>query len=58
MDRIRPLIFEVITALAGWAPGDELGVFHFTRGTLVSMSKGRLVYQIEMTINDQLRIST
>lgn len=58
MDRIRPLIFEVIAALAGWAPGEELGVFNFTRGFLASMNQGRLVYQIDMTINDQLRITT
>jgi len=56
--RIRPLIGEVIAAIAGWAPGDELGVFQLSRGALVSMAKGTLVYQLDFSINDQLRIPT
>ncbi|PCH71936.1 MAG: hypothetical protein COC12_06990 [Rhodobacteraceae bacterium] len=58
LERLQPLIIEVISALAGWAPGNEIGVFNFSRGALASMSKGRLVYQIEMSITDQLRITT
>lgn len=53
---IDTLIFEVIDAIAGWAPADEIGVFELTRGQLVNMSAGTLVYQIDFTINDQLRI--
>lgn len=56
LKRIRPLIGEVIAALAGWAPGDELGVFQLSRGALASMSKGTFVYQLDFSINDQLRI--
>ncbi len=56
--RMRPLIMEVITALAGWAPGDELGVFQLARARIVSMSEGNLIYQIELSIADQLRIPT
>ncbi len=56
--RIRPLIMEVVNALAGWAPGDELGVFQLARARIVSMAEGNLIYQIELTITDQLRIAT
>lgn len=58
LNRIRPLIDEVVTALAGWAPGDETGVFELRRGFLVSIAGGRLVYQLEFSISDQLRIAS
>lgn len=56
--RIRPLIMEVVEAIAGWTPGDQLGVFQLARGRIVSMTGGSLIYQIEFTIDDQLRITT
>lgn len=55
--RLRPLLGEVIDALAGWAPGDELGVFQLRRGGLVSADGGRMLYQLEFSITDQLRIT-
>lgn len=59
-DRALPeldaLIASVIAALAGWAPGDETGVFTLTRGQLVNMQAGTIVYQLDFAINDQLRI--
>lgn len=53
---VRTLIFDIITAIAGWAPSDEIGVFALSRGHLVNMSAGTLVYQLDFTITDQLRI--
>jgi hypothetical protein len=58
LDRVRPLISDVMNAIAGWAPSDELGVFQLRRGSLISLTKGVLIYQIEFSINDQLRIPT
>lgn len=58
LSSIDTLIWEVVEALAGWAPGAEIGVFELARAQLVSMQTGTLVYQIEFRINDQLRIVT
>lgn len=58
LTQMRPLIMAVIEAVAGWTPGDELGVFQLRRAGIASMSKGNLIYQIEFTISDQLRIMT
>lgn len=58
LKRLRTLIFEVVEALAGWQPGDELGVFELTRGALVNLRTGHVGYQIDFTIPDQLRIPT
>lgn len=54
---IRPLIMSVIEALAGWAPDGEMGVFQLARGFIASMAEGNLIYQIELSISDQLRIA-
>lgn len=59
-DRVLPdlriLVGEVLEAVAGWAPNEEVGVFRMTRASLVSMSAGTLIYQIDFTVTDQLRI--
>lgn len=47
----------VINAVAGWAPGDIAGVFIATRGRLVTVSKGLVIYQIDFAIQNQLRIA-
>lgn len=54
---VDQLITDIIAAIAGWAPGDEVGVFALARAYLLSMDAGTLIYQIEFTINDQLRIT-
>lgn len=46
----------VVGALAGWAPDDVVGVFRPVRGRLVSVTKGLVIYQIDFTLLDQLRI--
>lgn len=56
MADLRGTIMAIVTGMIGWAPSDELGVFRLSRGSLVSASKGTIVYQIDFTITDQLRI--
>jgi len=58
LKRIDPLIREVVETLAGWAPEDVSGVFQVERGKLLSLHQGRMVFQIDFSITDQLRIST
>ncbi len=56
VDRADVLIRDIVNGLAGWAPGDEVGVFVLRNSRLVNMSAGTLVYQIEFSIDEQLRI--
>ncbi|MGC9368708.1 MAG: phage tail terminator protein [Paracoccaceae bacterium] len=58
LENVRPLIMSCIEAIAGWAPGDEVGVFQLSRGALLNMRHGTLFYQLDFSINDQLRIPT
>lgn len=57
LKRIAPLIREVIETIAGWSPEDASGVFQVERGKLLSLHQGRMVFQIDFSITDQLRIS-
>lgn len=57
LKNLRPLIMAVAEAIAGWAPDDTVGVFELTDGRTASFLDGRLVYQINFTINDELRIT-
>ncbi len=54
---IDQLVSDVINAVAGWGPDAAVGVFRLLRGQLVSMSAGTMVYQIDFSILDQLRIT-
>jgi len=49
---------QTINVLAGWAPDDVIDVFHVTRGRLVSVTAGLVIYQIDFRLTDQLRIAT
>lgn len=53
---IDALIEETVGALAGWAPDDQIGVFRVARGALVSLREGAIIYQLDFTIEDQVRI--
>jgi hypothetical protein len=48
---------QVIAAVAGWAPVDVAGVFSVTKGRLVSVTKGLVIYQLDFAVTDQLRIT-
>lgn len=52
------LIRQTIEALAGWSPNDEIGTFVFRRGAPTAFTKGTIVYLLEFSITDQLRIFT
>lgn len=61
--RLTPLIMAVVVGLCGWMPndsGDEdllpIGDFRLSRGQLVSMNSGTLIYQLEFVAPLQLRI--
>lgn len=56
LDKIDQFLMRVVRAVAGWAPGDEVGVHRFERGQLIESGAGRLAYQLDFSIDDQLRI--
>lgn len=56
LDKIDQFLMRVVRAVAGWAPGDEVGVHRFERGQLIESGAGRLSYQLDFSIDDQLRI--
>lgn len=55
---ISPLVGDVIGAVCGWAPDDAIGVFELRGAELVGAKGGALVFQIDFSLNDQLRITT
>ncbi|PRZ48347.1 phage tail terminator protein [Tritonibacter scottomollicae] len=57
LGQLRPIIGQVLEALAGWSPGSDFGVFELRRGDLAGVGGGALFYMIEFSINDQLRIT-
>lgn len=52
------LVDAVLAAVAGYGPADATGVFTVVRGAMISMTAGTLVYQLEFSLSDQLRIAT
>ncbi|NTT88502.1 phage tail terminator protein [Tabrizicola fusiformis] len=54
-DDLEQLILATTEAVTGWGPEDCPGVFRLARGQLVSMQGGLIVYQLDFTIQDQLR---
>lgn len=47
----------VINAIAGWGPDDTANVFFVRRGRLLSADKGLVLYQLDFSLTDQLRIA-
>ncbi len=58
LDDIDGFLHRIIAAVAGWGPSDEVGVFVLARGQLVGTPPGAVVYQLDFTITDQLRIAS
>ena len=56
IEPVEGLRDDVIQALAGWRPGDEVGVFEVSQARMLNVRSGRIAYQIQFTITDQLRI--
>lgn len=57
LDLFDSLKFAVIEALAGWAPEDSFGVLRLMRGAIDRFEAGTLIYRIDFTIGNQLRIT-
>lgn len=58
IDPLKALIDAVLNSLCGWRPIAEApGVLTLQRGALVSMTAGLVVYQIDLSLQTQLRIS-
>ena len=56
-DELDADITQTIAALAGWAPAPGPGVFQLSKGQLVGFERGAAVYQLDFSINTQLRIT-
>ena len=56
---VEPIIAvrdQVISVLAGWTPSGQVGSFALRGAKMTSVVAGLLVYQVEFSITDQLRI--
>jgi hypothetical protein len=51
------LVIDVRNALCGFVPDGEIGDFRATRGRLVSVANGVVIYQLDFAIPAQLRIT-
>lgn len=56
VDIVTPIRDSAIRAIVGWGPDEAIGVFRVSRGELLSMTNGMLLYQIDFALDDQLRI--
>ena len=56
-DEISPLVRDVVEAVCGWGPDDAPGIFTLGNGELVGVQAGTLIYQLDFTLSDQLRIT-
>jgi hypothetical protein len=57
VDEITPLLRDVINAVCGWGPDDAPGVFVLSSGELVGTKAGTIVYHLDFSLQDQLRIA-
>lgn len=57
LDEITPLVREVVAAVCGWAPEGAPGIYQLASGELVGSQGGALIFQIDFSLNDQLRIN-
>lgn len=46
----------IVNTVAGWGPASAPGVFVVSRGRLLNVDKGLLLYQVDFSLLDQLRI--
>ena len=57
LDQLSPVVDRVIRAVCGWSPDDAPGVWALVSAELVGSTAGVLIYQIDFTLQDQLRIT-
>jgi hypothetical protein len=56
IDKVDELITAVISTLAGWVPNGEQRPLQLTSGRTLSLADGRFVYELNFSIETQLRI--
>ncbi|MEL7113982.1 MAG: hypothetical protein AAGP08_00075 [Pseudomonadota bacterium] len=56
--RLPNLIDDVTRAIAGWGPDTAPGVFSLRRGALLRSDNSLVAYQLDFSIQDQLRIAS
>ncbi|MDQ1847671.1 hypothetical protein Q9299_05160 [Gemmobacter fulvus] len=57
LDEVQPLLEAVATALAGWKPAPTVGVMIFRRAVLASFARGVAIYELDFSLQHQLRIA-
>ena len=57
MDEAWPIVTAVRDAVVGWGPAGAMGVFTLASAELVGSKDGALIFQIDFTLQDQLRIA-
>lgn len=55
LPQIGELIDALIAAIAGWGPDTAIGVFRVARGQLLSAEAGAVMYQLDFSIQTQVR---
>ncbi|OWV43186.1 phage tail terminator protein [Mameliella alba] len=58
LGRLDDFLADIQTAICGWAPGDEVGVFELSAERPAPSQRGLMAFVTEFRINDQLRITT
>jgi hypothetical protein len=53
---IDALVRAIIGAVCGWGPDDAMGVFALARGQILAARDGRVTYQLDFSIPDQVRV--
>lgn len=57
LDGMTPLVRDVVNAVCGWGPDGAIGIFILRSGELVGSQAGVLVFQLDFSMSDQLRIN-
>lgn len=57
LPEIETLSDDVIAALAGWQPASAKDGLQIVKGQLVSLTRGLILYQLDFSITDQVRIA-
>lgn len=55
LPQIGDLVDALISAIAGWGPDAAIGVFRVARGQLLSAEAGAVMYQLDFSIQTQVR---
>lgn len=56
LDRLESLLSCIETAICGWQPEGEMDCFALRKGELLASQNGTVIYQIDFTLPQQLRI--